>query len=149
MASRPVAACLAMACILFLSALSAQAQASPSPMVDKINEVRRAHGLHALRYSSSLARSSGRYARHLVRTNRFGHAARIRASRRFQRLGEILARMPGPSARRLETIDSWLASPGHRAVLLGRSFRYAGGGRALTGSGAGASVIWAVQFGRY
>ena len=148
MASRPVAACFAMVCILFLAAPGAEAQASPSPMVDKINEVRGAHGLHALRYSSSLARSSGRYARQLVRTNRFGHAGRIRASRRFRRLGEILARMPGPTARRLETIDSWLASPGHRAVLLNRSFRYVGGGRALTGRGAGASLIWAVQFGR-
>ena len=147
-AFRPVAACVAMACILFLSAAGGQAEASPSPMVDRINEVRRAHGLHALRYSSSLSRSSGRYARLLARTQRFQHAPRIRASHRFRRLGEILARMPGAIVRRAETIDSWLASPGHRAVLLDPSFKYVGGGRALSGRGAAAAVVWAVQFGR-
>jgi uncharacterized protein YkwD len=143
-----IAACIGMACILLVSAAEGQAQASPSPMVDKINDVRRAHGLHALRYSSSLSRSSGRYARHLARTNRFQHAPRIRASHHFRRLGEILARMPGPTARRAETIDSWLASPGHRAVLLGPSFKYVGGGRALSGRGADAAVVWTIQFGR-
>ena len=117
-------------------------------MVDKINEGRRAHGLHALRYSAHLARSSSRYARYLVRTNRFEHAPRIRASSRFRRLGEILAMMPGPTPRRDQTIDSWLASPGHRSVLLNRSFRYVGGGRALSGRGEGPSVVWAVHFGR-
>jgi uncharacterized protein YkwD len=147
-AFRPVAVGLAIACILSLSAIGAEAQASPSPMVDKINDVRRAHGLHALRYSASLSRSSRRYARHLVRTHTFQHADRIRASRRFRSLGEILAKMPGLTVRRAETIDSWLASPSHRAVLLNRSFNYVGGGRALSGRGAGASVVWAVQFGR-
>lgn len=137
-----------MACILFLAAVGGQAQASPSPMVDRINEVRRAHGLPDLRYSSSLSRSSGRYARYLVRAHTFQHAPRIRASRRFRRLGEILARMPGSTARRTETIDSWLASPSHRAVLLSRSFKYVGGGRALSGSGPDAAVVWAVHFGR-
>ncbi len=147
-AFRALLACISLACILFLSALAAQAQASPSPMVDQINDVRRAHGLHALRYSASLSRSSGRYARYLARTDRFEHAPRIRASRRFRRLGEILARTPGPLPQRIETIDSWLASTGHRAVLLGSSFRYIGAGRALAGWGPGTSLLWTVQFGR-
>ena len=147
-AFRPLVACISLACILLPSVLAAPAQASPSPMVDEINDVRRAHGLHALRYSSSLSRSSGRYARYLARTQRFEHAPRIRASSRFRRLGEILAMTPGPLPERIGTIESWLASPGHRAVLLGSSFTHVGAARALAGWGPEGSLIWTVQFGR-
>lgn len=147
-ALRPIAACLATICVLVLTIGGSAAKASPSPMVDEINMVRTAHGLHSLRYSRSLARSSRRYARYLAGTNQFQHAPRIRASSRFTRLGEILARMPGWEPHRVETLDNWLASPSHRAVLLSPSFTYVGAGRALSGSGEDVVAVWTVQFGR-
>lgn len=143
-ALRPIAACLALACAL---TFGATASASPSPMIDQINQVRRAHDLPTLRYSRSLSRSSFRYSRHLVRTGRFTHAPRIMASARFSTLGEILARTPGLELQRSRTLGGWLLSPTHRAVLLSRAFRYVGAGRALAWSGGDAATIWAVQFG--
>jgi uncharacterized protein YkwD len=117
-------------------------------MVDKINKVRGSHGLRALRYSRSLARSSSRYSRHVLRTDRFAHASRIRASRRFSRLGEILALSSGWKIRRKRTLRLWLGSPGHRAVLLSSSFRYVGAARVRGRFGGWRAMVWTVQFGR-
>ena len=147
-ASRPAAACLALACALVLSTTSSQANASPSPMVDKINTVRVMHGLPALHYSRSLARSSSRFSRHLLRTNHFAHASRIRASRRFSRLGEILALNSGWQVRRKRTLRLWLGSPGHRGVLMSPSFRYIGAARVHGLLGVNPATVWTVQFGR-
>lgn len=145
-ALRPAAACLA--CALALSTTSAPANASPSPMVDKINQVRAAHGMRPLRYSRSLARSSSRYSRHMLRTDRFAHASRIMASRRFSRLGEILALSPGWKVRRKRTLRLWLGSAGHRTVLLSSSFRYIGAARVRGRFGGSRAMVWTVQFGR-
>ena len=147
-ASRRAAACLALACAVVLSTTSSQAGASPSPMVDKINEVRAAHGLHALRYSRSLARSSSLFSRHVLRTDRFAHASRIWASRRFSKVGEVLGLNPGWKIRRKRTLWLWLGSPGHRNVLMSRSYRYIGAARAHGLLGVSPATVWTVQFGR-
>ena len=146
-ALRRAAACLALACSLVLSASPPGARASPSPMVGKINDVRRAHGVHALRHSPSLARSSSRFARHLRRTGRFAHAAPIRASGRFSRLGEILALSGGWNLRPSRPLGNWLGSASHRAVLLGRSFRYVGVAALRGRFGGRRAVVWTVRFG--
>ena len=145
---RLAAPCLVVACSLALSATSQEVHASPSPMVDKINAVRSAHGMRPLRYSRSLARSSSRFSRHLLRTGRFAHGRRIMASGRFSRLGEILALTRGWRIRRKPTLVRWLASPGHRAVLLSSSYRYVGAARARGRLEGGKAIVWTVQFGR-
>jgi len=117
-------------------------------MVNEINQVRNAHGVRSLHYSPSLARSSSRFVHYLARTERFAHAPRIMASRHFSRLGEILALTPGRTVQRASTLDSWLRSPTHRAVLLSRSFRFIGAARTLSYSGRHDAMVWAVQFGR-
>ena len=147
-ALRPAAACLALACVLVLSTTSSEASASPSPMVDKINQVRAAHGMRALRYSRSLARSSSTFARYVVRTDHFAHAGRIMASARFSRLGEVLALTQGWKIRRTRTLGNWLRSPGHRAVLLSPSFRYVGAARVRGRVWGSRAVVWTVQLGR-
>lgn len=146
-AARPVALCLIVAYMLVFAG-TVEAHRSPSPMVNEINHERKAHGLRPLHYSPSLARSSSRFVRYLVRTERFAHAARIMASRHFSRLGEILALTPGRTVQRASTLDNWLRSPTHRAVLLSRSFRYIGAARTLSYSGRHDAMVWAVQFGR-
>jgi uncharacterized protein YkwD len=147
-ALRPAAACLVSACALVLSTTSSPASASPSPMVDKINRVRAAHGMTALRYSRSLARSSSRYSRHVLRTDRFAHASRIMASRRFSSLGEVLALSAGWKIRRRRTLRLWLGSPGHRTVLLSSSYRYIGAARVRGRFGGSRAMVWTVQLGR-
>lgn len=147
-ALRLAAACLALACALVLPTTSSAASASPSPMVEKINQVRSAHGKRALRYSRSLARSSSRFARYLMLTDRFAHAARIMASGRFARLGEVLALSHGWKIRRTRTLGNWLRSPGHRAVLLSPSFRYVGAAHVRGRFGGMRAVVWTVQLGR-
>jgi uncharacterized protein YkwD len=136
------------ACVVVGALLVAAAPAAGSElMVQKVNEARRAHGLPSLRYSPSLSRTSARFARHQVVTDRFGHASRIWASSRFTRLGELLALQRGWRIRRSSAVRMWLRSSGHRAYLLGRHFRYAGAGRARGRMGTRMVTVWVVQLG--
>lgn len=147
-ASRPVAAIVAVALTLLLAPAAANARKSPSPMIDKINEVREAHGLAPMRYSRSLSRSSARFAHHLADTQRFAHSSRIKASGRFSQLGEILALMRGWEVQRSATLAYWLQSWSHRAVILNPAFRYVGAARAPGYYAGSPTLFWTVQFGR-
>lgn len=148
LALRPAATCLILTWPLVLSVASAEARPSPSPMVAKINAAREAQGMRALRYSRSLTRSSSRYARYLLRSDRFAHAGRIIASARFSKLGEILALTHGWKLKSARTLGYWLGSPSHRAVLLSSSFRYVGAAGIRGRLGRRRAVVWTVQFGR-
>ena len=147
-ALRPAAACLVLACALVPSITSSEVRASPSPMVDKINHLRNAHGMPALRYSPRLARSSSGFARHLLRTDRFAHGGWIMTGGRFSRLGEILALTGGWRLQRGRTLGYWLGSQSHRTVLLSSSFRYVGAGAARGWFAGRRNVAWTVRFGR-
>jgi uncharacterized protein YkwD len=132
-----------------IAAASATEPASAAPqIIRKINKVRGAHGLPALRYSPSLGRSSQRYARKLMKLDVFRHAPRIQASRGFRRLGECLAMTPGWRLKRSGVIRSWLHSPGHRAILLSRGFNRVGAAPARGRFWGRPSTIWVAQFGR-
>jgi uncharacterized protein YkwD len=125
------------------------ALASPqSQMLQRINSVRSHHGLPQLHFSRSLQHSATHYSRHMVRSHYFGHSSRIHASSKFHTLGEILEAhfirkpMVGYAAR------NWMHSSSHRAVILSRSFRYAGAGYAM-GTYQGRPVtMWTMHFGR-
>jgi uncharacterized protein YkwD len=118
-------------------------------MIDKINAARARHGAPPLRPSPSLRRSALAFARHLMRRDLFGHAARIRASPRFRALGEVLAIHRGRRPRRSFTVRAWMGSPGHRSVLLSRMFRRVGAARARGRFHGRRTTIWVVQVGRY
>ena len=139
-------------CLLLAGLLPAAAAAAPAEprMVKAINAARERHGLPSLRLTRSLERSSRAFAGHLMRSNVFGHAARIRASPRFRALGEILAYHTDPRPHRGWTVRRWLNSPGHRAVMLSRAYSRVGAGRAVGSyQGARRATVWVVQFGRY
>lgn len=146
-ALRPIAAILAVACTFLLAPAAGQARKPATPLVDKINEVRKAYGIPPVRFSRSLSRSSSRFARYLARNQQFAHGSPIRASRRFSGLGEILALSTG-RVRRSEILSLWLQSPSHRAVILGSAFRYVGAGRAWGQYGEVPALVWTVHFGR-
>ena len=147
-ARRHVAAIFAVGFAMLWAPAAGAARKSPSPMVDKINIVRTAHGLRPARYSRSLSTSSSSFARHLAVTQQFEHGTRIMASNRFSTLSEILALTGGWKVRRGKTLRRWLESPAHRAVILSPAVDYVGAAR-IRGHFAGRPVLfWTVQFGR-
>src|SRR5215210_8173121 len=116
---------LAMTAAVVLLAIPATARASTTAnqraeanMVAAINEVRAQHGLDALRRSDSLADSAGRYSHWLIANDTFRHLSSIQASSQFSMLGEALEWHSGRRFNVRATIGLWMASPGHRAILL-------------------------------
>ena len=99
-------------------------------MVRAINAARHAHGLPALAPADSLFASAGRYARRMMRTDRFGHLARIPVAPRWRTAGEALEWHTGWRLRPRRTVDEWMASRAHRAILLSRRFTRIGVGHA-------------------
>jgi uncharacterized protein YkwD len=129
-----------------LPAASAAASAQQDA-IDQLNQIRQASGLTQLRASESLHRSSTRYANHMIDTDYFGHATRIAASSAFGRLGETLELHSGWQADASQTIDEWMNSPAHRAVLLSASFRYVGMGIARGRLGSKLVTVWVAHVG--
>jgi uncharacterized protein YkwD len=132
-----------------MPAFAAEAQATPTQdLITRINAVRASHGLQPLQVSASLTRSSQSYSARMMRTGYFGHQARIQASRRFHRLGEVLEWRRGYRAGVRATVNDWLNSPGHRAVILSASFKYIGAGLSHGRFHGRRATIWAAQLGR-
>jgi uncharacterized protein YkwD len=129
-----------------LPAASAAASAQQDA-IDQLNQVRRANGLAQLRASESLHRSSTRYAKHMIGAEYFGHASHIAASSAFGRVGETLELHSGWHADASQTIDEWMNSPAHRAVLLSPSFRYVGMGIAHGRLGSRLVTVWVAHVG--
>jgi uncharacterized protein YkwD len=111
-------------------------------MFDKINKIRRAHGIARMRPSFSLFISAGRYARQMMRSDYFGHLARIPVTRRFRMTGETLAWHSGWRLSPRRTVRQWMGSPSHRAILLSSSFTRLGVGRARGNYGGRRATMW-------
>jgi len=125
-----------------------------------LNEERRGEGLDALRHNAQLAVAARRHARDMVERTYFSHDSPSGMSfvRRIERtgytrnaswtVGENLAWGSGRLATPVEVVKAWMASPGHRANILGR-FSEVGIG---TASGApvrrlDAAETYATEFG--
>ena len=111
-------------------------------MFQKINQIRRSHGLKDMRPSFALFYSSKRYARRMMRTDYFGHLARIPVTSRFRRAGETLAWHNGWRLAPRRTVRQWMGSPSHRALLLSSSFTRLGVGRARGNYGSARATMW-------
>ncbi len=142
---------IALAAILFAVAAPTPAATAKSPsdrMIDAINSVRGDSGLRPLREAPKLARSSSGYARHLIRTDSFGHGTSFH-NLGFRRSGEILAYNSGWSRKPRRAISMWLRSSSHRALMLSSSFRYVGAGLARGRFGRSMATMWVVHFGAH
>jgi uncharacterized protein YkwD len=139
---------VAIASAIVVSAAPAQAQSPEQAMLNKANSFRRAHGLGKLHMSGSLMGSASKYAHQLMRSGYFGHSNRIHASGRYRRLGEILEIQRGLQPNINLAFNTWLHSSGHRAIIMDRSFNYAGAGRAAGRFHGHNSTIWVMHFGR-
>ena len=106
--------------------------------IESLNKTRHAHGLRPLRVSTRLSRSSHRYARRMLRHDFFGHASGAGG-------GETIAWHSGWNAQPRRTIGRWMASPGHRAVLLSPAFRRVGIGMARGRLGSRMATMWVAR----
>jgi uncharacterized protein YkwD len=142
-----VCSLLAFAVLLVTPLQAPAAGGGSSRMIHQINKVRARYGLQHLRASSSLSHSSAGFSRQLMSGGRFGHDARIHASRRFRRLGEALAMHGGLGLGISDTVRRWLGSPTHRPIVLTRTMRYVGAGLARGRFQGNWSTIWVLQVG--
>jgi uncharacterized protein YkwD len=140
-------ACACTAAVTFLPAAPAVAADAEREAIEALNEVRRAHSLPALRVSGSLNRSSGSYARRMIRHDFFGHAAHIEVAGEFRSAGETLGWHGGWHAQPRRTVMRWMHSPGHRAVLLSPQFHWVGMGLARGRLGSRVATTWVAQMG--
>jgi len=123
---------------------AAPASAGPAEvkMVTAINGVRHAHGLPRLRPADSLFLSARRYAFRMMRTDYFGHLSRIPVAPRWRTAGEALEWHTGWRLRPRRTVDLWMASPSHRAILLARRFTRIGVGHACGRYRRAKATMW-------
>lgn len=96
-----------------------------------VNEQRRRHGLAPVRFSPNLSLSARRWARWMVRHSKFTHGdvdkrlkgspyARLARRRGLRwKVGEALAWKVADETAPRTIVDAWMASPQHRALLLG------------------------------
>ena len=117
-------------------------------MFNKINKIRRAHGVKKLRPSLDLFASSRRYARRMMRWDYFGHQARIPVASRFRSAGETLSWHRGWRLHPRRTVGRWMRSPAHRAVLLSSRFTRLGVGRARGRYGSFRATMWVAHVAR-
>jgi uncharacterized protein YkwD len=143
---------LVLACAVVAGVLApvpvAEARSAPAAQVIRaLNAVRASRGVPRLRPSRSLSRSSRRYARWILAHDYFGHLARIRAGR-FRRLGETLAIHDGRRPQPHATVARWLRSRPHAQILLSRSYRLIGVGRAHGRLGSWRATTWVAHVGQ-
>ncbi len=118
-----------------------------SRMHDAINRARTARGLAPFRHAPVLSRSASIYARSLVIRRGFSHSGGFLGGRTFRTRSEVLALQTGGRISVRRVLSAWLRSPGHRAVLLNRRFRYLGVGLATGRYGSRGAVVWVGRVG--
>ena len=169
---------VALAAILGVSPSAAQAARCPAAtgiptaanlaseddaIVCLINNQRARRGLHPLRRDGDLREAARRQASDMVRRSYFSHVTpggasfgdRIRAAGyghgQAWRAGEALGWGTGPRATPSALVSEWLASPGHRHLLLDPGFRELGVGIApgapRPGNAGLPGATYAVDFG--
>jgi uncharacterized protein YkwD len=118
-----------------------------------VNRARTSHGLPGFAWNRSLARAASRHARDMSRRRYFAHqrsggpslGRRARAAGfRGRNVGEAIAYGCGSFSTPVSIVRAWLASPGHRAILLSRRSRVGVGvsGRPPTNCGGrGATYV--------
>jgi len=106
-------------------------------ILSRMNAVRASYGLQPLRRNAELATAARRHSLEMARAGYFAHtsadggslAGRVRGSytvvgRRWA-VGENLL-WSSPTVGSLQAVELWLASPGHRANVLGREWKDVG-----------------------
>lgn len=115
-----------------------------------VNRARRLSGRRSLRANSRLALAARRHAADMARRGYFDHVSpqgrgpmeRARAVGWRGSIGEVLLAGPPALTTPAATVEAWLRSPPHRAVLLGNA-RVAGTGMVIRSG----TVRWVMNLG--
>ena len=139
-----LAAAVAAALMLGGQARPATPSGAELSLLRVMNEVRAAHGLAPLRLDPRLQRSARGHSLAMLQSGSFTHgsfAARIRGTGvRAPHVGENIAWGSGSYARARAIVNTWLASPMHRANLLRSGYWIVGVG-ALRGRFDGRTAL--------
>ena len=141
-------ALLAVLASLFALPAATSANSATLQMLQRVNTVRKHHGLPKLHLSRSLEHSAHSYARHQMRAGYFGHSGRIHASSRYRTLGEILAMHWSLKAAVGHSLSQWMHSPPHRAILMSHQLHRVGIARRTGGLGSGRVCVVTGDFAR-
>jgi uncharacterized protein YkwD len=114
------------------SASDATASRQETAVLRELNRVRAQRGLAVLRLDGHLQRAAHAHTREMLATNEFSHGSFAARMLRFdvqgRVAGENLAWGVGSGGTAAGIVAAWLASPEHRANLLGGSYRRIGVG---------------------
>ena len=122
-------------------------------MLCLVNRTRLAAGLRPFRGERHLARAASRHAADMGRRHYFAHVSpsgkspvsRARSAGWHGGVGEVIAWGCGTLSSPRATLDAWLNSPPHRAILLGNARRDGVGVKRL--SGCGGRAYWVIDVG--
>ncbi len=136
---------------LLAASAAAAASAGERALISEINRVRGIHGAPALRLDGVLQRAARAHSRDMLRRGYFSHGDFARRLAGFgargPAVGENLGWGVGSHATPQAIVNSWLASPAHRANLLRRGFRRVGVGRLVgTFAGHGGAAVVTANF---
>ena len=119
-----------------------------------INQRRSLGGLNRLRANGRLARAAKRHAADMARHNYFSHVSlsgssplrRVRAAGWRRGVGEALAWGCGVQSTPRAIVAWWMASAGHRAIIMGRG-NAVGIGYRRAGRCSGGRAFWVAEVG--
>jgi uncharacterized protein YkwD len=135
--------------VLALCGAPAAAGATPSDrMIGAINDAREHASLPPLTAMPQLERSAGAFARFLLRNGKFAHRPKTSMTRRYPHAGEALSMHFSLQAQVSATLDAWLGSASHRALVLTQSMDRVGIGHARGRYLGRPRTIWVVQVAR-
>ena len=105
-------------------------------VVRLVNRIRARHGLRRVKKSRALARAASNHTGDILRTDVLSHtssdgtpmATRVRRYSRSAWVGENIAMVTRRGSAARKVVRMWMASPGHRAVLLAPAARRIGVG---------------------
>jgi uncharacterized protein YkwD len=109
---------------------SARQDRTEAGIVREMNKIRASYRLPRLRTNRGLARAADVNSASMLRSGQISHGAfpqRVRRYVRSRHVGENVAFMARCKAARI--VQMWLASAGHRRIMLSSSFRRVGIGR--------------------
>jgi uncharacterized protein YkwD len=116
-----------------------------------VNVARMQRGLKPVRLDLRLWRAARHHTTDMIRRSYFAHGATTERLARYVHgagvVGETLAWGSGIYASPAATVDSWLHSPPHRALLLDPDFRFIGiGSRRGTFMGEASARVYTADF---
>jgi uncharacterized protein YkwD len=153
---------LLLSCVTLVSITASASAATPTPrtaLLEQINRVRALHGLAPVYPSAQLQVAATHHSDDMMVRDYFAHTSPTGSSV-YSRIvgsgfvngynwvgGETLAWGTGSRATPLGTVNAWLASPEHRAIMLSSTYHWIGISRTCgTYEGNASACVWTADW---